>query len=106
MGQQSCFFACSPLLPFLATGQLGRLFGLSLRLFLLPTCQFRGLLRCSGLGALFSLDLGPSPLSLALLCFAALFLELGAFGHSAQRIQALWQGLSSHAPLRQTLLAT
>src|SRR5438034_3426358 len=106
MGQQPCLFGCSPPLPLLPTCQLCSLFGLSSPLFLLPTRQFLGLVRGFRLGSLISLDLGPGALSVALLFFAALFLALVAFGHSAHRIQVRRQGLGSHTPLRQDLLAT
>ena len=106
MGQQPCFFGCSPPLSLLLACQLCGLFGLPSRLFLLSARLFLGLLRGFRLGSLFSLDLGPGALSVALLFFAALFLELVAFGHSAHRIQARRQGLGSHPPLRQDLLAT
>src|SRR5947209_18065794 len=99
MGQQLCFFGCSLPLPLLLACQLCGVFGLPSRLFV-------GLVRGFRLGSLFSLDLGPGTLSLALLFFAALFLELGAFGHPAHRIQARRQWLGSDAPLRQALLAT
>src|SRR2546423_14156818 len=106
MGQQSCFFGCSPSRPLLPACQLCGVFGLPSRQFLLLTRQFLGLLRGFRLGSLFSLDRGPGALSVALLFFATLFLELVAFGHPAHRIQARRQGLGSHAPLRQDLLAT
>lgn len=45
-------------------------------------------------------------LPVALLFLAALFLQLVAFGHPAHRIQSYGQGLHSHPPCRQALLAT
>jgi len=44
-------------------------------------------------------------LPVALLFLAALFLQLVAFGHPAHRIQPHGQGLRSHPPCREDLLA-
>ena len=92
------FFGLPLLLFLLLTRQLLHLLGLPSGLSLLGTCPLlrllSGLLPCS----LLSPGLGLATLSVALLCLAALFLQLVAFGHSAHWIQTRGQRLSSHLP--------
>ncbi len=81
------------------------LFGRPSFLSCLPSClHFRlfGRPLCGSLcSPLFRLGALPG----ALLFLAALFLQLVAFGHPAHRIQPHGQGLRSHPPCREELLA-
>src|SRR6266571_2841237 len=99
IGQQSGVFGLSTRLLLLLACQRCGVFGLSARLLL-------GLVRCSRLDALCSLELPVGTLSLALLLGTTLFLELVASGHTAHPIQAPGQRLGPHPSWRQALLAT